>query len=1208
MSETSKAPPAKRRWSKDDYARARELALEHLRQFDADVLPQSAESAITAEVQTPPPPRRSPAEPQRYGPLFRAAAICAQFRIETLANAGSEPAEIERLEAASTELTIAGPGLRTLNPDVRNDVLRQMTRDEIQTHLAAAMDQTDPFHRALRLALDGVRGEELLQYESNVLLTLLQLYDGLSPNLSLPPREEIERELELGRLLEPLRQLTRTFSGRAAELQRLRDYVGVVPPSTLLGRIARAVTSAFQPVRKPPLLVYGPGGVGKTTLVARFILEHAVVASKLQFPFVYLDFDRPTVSDTQTSTLLIEAVRQIGLQFGSAYAASAEFRKRWERSLRRTSSSGDYLDPDLFENFVIFLDTLELRDGPVLMVLDTFEEVQLRSRSYESGVIEVMNRLSERVPRLRVVIAGRSRIEGFAESQQLSLSQFDRDAAIAYLVAHGVTPDAAADIYRVVGGSPLTLTLGLDIYRRDPKELRDRPTFRVDAAQLQSEVIQLQLFDRVLLHVRNSDVRKLVHPGLVMRRITPEAILEVLAGPCEIAVRDLAHADELFDELAKDATLVERRNPDERVVWQRQDVRHLMLRPLRRDARAKVNEIHRLAIAYYQKQEGLEVRTEEVYHRLALGQSREQIAPLVDPDMRDALIAVLDEFDPPEQALISDLFGIELTPEARHAADQLSWERSTSRRLKEAIRANTDLQSVLGLLHEREERSGSTDLLLSEVMLYEAIDDDFHAKALADSAIVTYRTVGHVDYLLVATLLAARLEQDIGNDQAAVARLSEAEEIARRKGDAMALARVLRHRCAYLRVAEEEVPEPLRIELAENIARVTDAEWSADLALLRGVAEEIGRSEPAIVERALRLGALELSRSGLETIRSMFGKSLSELTIDAPVADAVLTLLRNEDEQRRRRKASRGKRDTGPSLALTLSQRNVLRDLLTKYYGSRLSELAFSRLGVGLESVSFGTQDPLSTAADLIRFAARTDGMLPELILGVWRAQFDNPEVLAFIDDIGLGPTIRGTDTLPESEIRRTLREYRGSIGAIEMRTCSVWKRKQPNGCGFLIGPNIVTTLSRVSGTDPGDIQMWFSMVRFNDRFLSEGQSARPHKRANLQKPPITERHAMEIDRPLGSVPVEESFAGSGATPRGWLTPITRVPIPGEPIFWLWRDNGVTFVSGTKVPSMDHVETLRIPAASAPLAAGAPCFDLNLNVVGMHDGSAILLF
>jgi AAA ATPase-like protein len=1205
----------KRRWTADELQEARALALQHL-QTTASVAPEPLSIIAAGED-----------EPELdFGPLFRAAAVCSRFRIETLTTPGSDSKEIARLEAASIALRErTGTGWRTLPPIVRIDVLRQMTRAELEQNLAALSDADDPLQRALRLALDGVRGDDLLRSSSGELAALVQVYDGLAAQTTLPPRTEFERKLELVRLLEPMRRITATFNGREAELQRLRDYVGVLPPSSLLGKIKRAITAPFEAERKPPYLIYGPGGVGKTTLVARFILEHALIETKMQFPFAYLDFDRPTVSGARATTILIEAVRQIGLQYDAAHAASEQFRARWEQSLRSAiASSDDFVDPDLLRNFAFFLDTLEVRTGPVLFVLDTFEEVQARSLEYAKGVLALMAQLASSVPRLRVVVAGRSEIGNIELIYKEQLDQFDELSAVAYLVAHEVPQDAASDIYKKVGGSPLALSLALQIYRRDPKELRDQSGFRIDSSELQDEVVQAQLFDRILLHIDDDDVRKLAHPGLVLRRVTPEIIELVLAGPCEIVVRDRAHAEELFDKLAKDATLVSIPNPSERVLIHRADVRRLMLRPLRRDARDKVEEIHRLAVQYYSGRTELDMRVEEVYHRLALGDSREVIEPLVSPEMEPRLVGALDELEPPEQALLADLFHLELSDDARHAADQLAWERATSRRLKDSVRAGTsDIQTALEILSERQARTGATDLLIAEVELWWQVRDQWQAKSVAERAIATYRDSGNVEYLLRATLLAAQLEQNLADPQAAYARLTEAEEIARRSGEPMALARVLRHRCAYLHIEEEPVPQELRDELASMVSRVSDAAWARDLPLLRGVAEEIGREEPSIVSRALRLGALAVSSSGMEYIRRMLRTSgtksdvLADLVVDATAAGVVLDVLKSEDTRKEQRGTGTGgttKRDDASStIRLSVAQRTKLRDILTKYYGARLSTFAFSRLGIGLEAVSFGSASPSDdlpkTALDLVRFAERTETMLPELIVGVWRAQYENPEVLAFIDEIGLGPTLRGTRSLPEAELRKIVTDYRGSIGALEARTCSVWRRKQPVGCGFLEQPAAVMTLGYVAGPDPDDLQFWFSMVRMKGRFLNEGQSARPHRRSTFSNDnDWATRVLIELDRPIGRAPIEEALAESGTKPRGSVMLVERNPVIPEPILWLWRDNGVTFISGIKLKDMAHLETRRIATDTIALAAGAPCFDMNLNVIGIHDGAAIRLF
>ena len=103
---------------------------------------------------------------------------------------------------------------------------------------------------------------------------------------------------------------------RANELQMLRDYVGVLPAASKLGSVWRFVKEQWYSLsERPPLLVYGPGGVGKSTLIAKFILDHVGSAGGPQLPFVYLDFDRPGISANSPLTLLMEAVRQLGAQF-----------------------------------------------------------------------------------------------------------------------------------------------------------------------------------------------------------------------------------------------------------------------------------------------------------------------------------------------------------------------------------------------------------------------------------------------------------------------------------------------------------------------------------------------------------------------------------------------------------------------------------------------------------------------------------------------------------------------------------------------------------------------------------------------------------------------------------------------------------------------------------------------------------------------------
>src|SRR5262249_6946535 len=98
---------------------------------------------------------------------------------------------------------------------------------------------------------------------------------------NLPSRDELLARIERERLLKPFRRLlSRGFLGRADTLAELHAFL-----------LSEEATSSI-------LFLHGPGGVGKSTLLARFITEVASLETvgtkreKPPCPFVYLDMDR----------------------------------------------------------------------------------------------------------------------------------------------------------------------------------------------------------------------------------------------------------------------------------------------------------------------------------------------------------------------------------------------------------------------------------------------------------------------------------------------------------------------------------------------------------------------------------------------------------------------------------------------------------------------------------------------------------------------------------------------------------------------------------------------------------------------------------------------------------------------------------------------------------------------------------------------------
>jgi cellulose synthase operon protein C len=126
----------------------------------------------------------------------------------------------------------------------------------------------------------------------------------------------------------------------------------------------------------------------------------------------------------------------------------------------------------------------------------------------------------------------------------------------ANLRARGVDDSKLAQqVVRQVGGSPLSLKLAADLVEQEGRAggkldlgTRERLFSRID-----DRIVQRQLYRRVLDHVHDPEVRRLAHLGIVLLRLTPELILEVLAQPCGLSVATLDDAQRLVDALPRES-------------------------------------------------------------------------------------------------------------------------------------------------------------------------------------------------------------------------------------------------------------------------------------------------------------------------------------------------------------------------------------------------------------------------------------------------------------------------------------------------------------------------------------------------------------------------------------------------------------------------------------------------------------------------------
>lgn len=162
----------------------------------------------------------------------------------------------------------------------------------------------------------------------------------------------------------------------------------------------------------------GMGGVGKTMLL-RYIT--AALAPKRNLPIVRIDFDHlnPDYPSRRPSLLLEELADE--LQVYTETTRGTRLFEEFERRVRRIREihakarkgiTGD-LDGNEFADVLrVFCDILRLMERPVLLILDTCEE--LAKVNPDGGMLpnvratfEILERIHNAVPQIRVIFAGR---------------------------------------------------------------------------------------------------------------------------------------------------------------------------------------------------------------------------------------------------------------------------------------------------------------------------------------------------------------------------------------------------------------------------------------------------------------------------------------------------------------------------------------------------------------------------------------------------------------------------------------------------------------------------------------------------------------------------------------------------------------------------------------------------------------------------------
>jgi endonuclease G len=336
---------------------------------------------------------------------------------------------------------------------------------------------TTPEQRAIDRVLEGP-GYALNTIGDDILLpfaTAARWFRGIIPGL--PDDQALEREISCRRQHTALVAIVGPhFAPREPESRRLFEWLADSD--------------------RRPLVMRGPGGIGKSALLAHFILEN-----EKAIRFAWIDFDRPDVSADEPSIMRV-------------------------------------VDEHL---------SWQAPRGPLVVVLDSFETA-VQTYGYRN-LNPALDALARRFDDLAVVVGSRTavpllKVQG-EPAQDWDLPGLPLGIVTQWLVDEGVSADLADDIALLTNGVPLNMKLARDLVKgKSADEARDI------VASMPKQLVTGYLYRRILRRLRDDRLKDLAQWTMVPRRLVPEllaAILDVTA----------AESHRLFSALRSELTLLE---------------------------------------------------------------------------------------------------------------------------------------------------------------------------------------------------------------------------------------------------------------------------------------------------------------------------------------------------------------------------------------------------------------------------------------------------------------------------------------------------------------------------------------------------------------------------------------------------------------------------------------------------------------------------
>jgi hypothetical protein len=290
------------------------------------------------------------------------------------------------------------------------------------------------------------------------------------------------------------------------------------------------------------LELHAGGGMGKTMRL-RWLQARYCIPKRI--PCVRIDFDviDPINASRHPWLVMLELAALLNNQVpGSPFDLEPVYGVY--RTLLRPGPHGDAKaaslilnDPAQREQARIevtnrFSDTLaDSVKGPVIVVLDTLEELVTRPAADMEGFVAAFQELHARTENLRLVFSGRNDLTerlpqftaGFGKAKSFNVDAFSEEEARRYLRdVRGIDRRDVVDvIVDKADGVPFKLALFADT-------VIARPDLAADALDEYVDADLVWLIERVLARIPEKPIRWLVRYGFVPRRLTLEFAREVM--------------------------------------------------------------------------------------------------------------------------------------------------------------------------------------------------------------------------------------------------------------------------------------------------------------------------------------------------------------------------------------------------------------------------------------------------------------------------------------------------------------------------------------------------------------------------------------------------------------------------------------------------------------------------------------------------------